>query len=164
MSATQTLLLRPAPAATTVCESPPASTLVLTQPEFTTPPPGALVFHHHVHRYPPKPLSKVEQWQIYYSGSMAIVTLEPWESWLVHSLFLLLILLTYLTLSRLFSPSTLTGFASRMRFYLFGLPSNSISGSSGMSAVSAAAAGYGAQEYAGLMRLQQGAMNNRTGT
>ncbi|GAA5845333.1 hypothetical protein JCM11251_007997 [Rhodosporidiobolus azoricus] len=124
----------------TLASPPPPSSY------YTVPPPGALVFHQHVHR-PPKPLSKSEQWRLSYSGNTAFVTLEVWESWLIHLLLLSLLIVSTIFLSRLFSPTSLLSLASRLKYYVVGPSSAAAS-----EAVGAAAAAEGASSSALAMR------------
>ncbi|GAA6030986.1 hypothetical protein JCM8097_008970 [Rhodosporidiobolus ruineniae] len=127
------------PRSSLASSSPPDSPVSSHAPEqpgapYTQPPPGALVFRQRVHR-PPPPLSFRDRLLLAYEGNFAIVTLERWEAWLVHTLFLALLAVLYLSFSRLFfatpsSPGAGAGgalgssaaerLAGRMRFYLFG--------------------------------------------
>ncbi|GAA5886507.1 hypothetical protein JCM6882_001662 [Rhodosporidiobolus microsporus] len=132
------LFLHPSPphsAAEPCSTSPPASRSVASpaaaaasptssSSHYTTSPPGALVFDQHVHR-PPRPMKRSEQWKLAYMGNFAVVTLEPWESWLVHVFLLSLLALSALFLSRLFAPTSLLSAATRLKYYLVGVPSAS---------------------------------------
>ncbi|GAA5866193.1 hypothetical protein JCM8547_007199 [Rhodosporidiobolus lusitaniae] len=132
---THSLLLRapPAPAKLSTPTPPPRlEALPSTSPRspFTTPPPGALVFPGHVHR-PPPPMSRSKRWKTAYEGHTAVVTLERWESWLVHLLLLSSLYLTYLFLRHVL-PSTLAHIADKGAYYLFGGGAGRTAGAAGV--------------------------------
>ncbi|GAA5944330.1 uncharacterized protein JCM15063_006562 [Sporobolomyces koalae] len=91
---------------------------------YTIPPPTAQFFHQRVHR-PPKPFTKREEWQIWYSANFGSNLLEPWENILIHALFLSILLLTYVALYRILSLSSLARIGARLRFYATGVMSKS---------------------------------------
>ncbi|GAA5921072.1 hypothetical protein JCM3775_004079 [Rhodotorula graminis] len=81
---------------------------------FTVPPPGALVYEQRVHR-PPKKLTRRERARLRYGG-----LLFDWETLVVHALFLALLLVAYLALSRLVAPAHLARLGARATWYLTG--------------------------------------------
>ncbi|BGP10748.1 hypothetical protein JCM10049v2_006640 [Rhodotorula toruloides] len=101
---------------------------------FTLPPPNALVFKQHVHRYP-EPVGLVERTRIWYMGVFWEV-LEPWERVWIHSLLFALLFLLYIAFSRLFAPTHVAHIADRLRWYIFGLGSavEAFGGAGGMRA------------------------------
>ncbi|GAA5847266.1 hypothetical protein JCM3766R1_005566 [Sporobolomyces carnicolor] len=68
----------------------------------------------------PRKFTKREEWQLWYSANFATNLLEPWENILIHLLFLSILALSYVALSRVFALSTLTRLATRLRFYVTG--------------------------------------------
>ncbi|GAA5900748.1 uncharacterized protein JCM6883_004643 [Sporobolomyces salmoneus] len=69
---------------------------------------------------PPKPFTRFEEWKLWYSANFGSNLLEPWENILIHLLFLSILALTYVALSRLLSFATLTRLGSRLKFYAIG--------------------------------------------
>ncbi|GAA6064728.1 hypothetical protein JCM10212_000399 [Sporobolomyces blumeae] len=107
----------PSPTSPTFASYPPRKDNKLLPPrDYSTPPPQALYFHQRVHSQP-KPLSRTEQWKLWYAGNTASSTLEPWENLLVHFLLVLFLVVAYLALTRLSTIASFGRMVERVRFY-----------------------------------------------
>ncbi|GAA5948389.1 hypothetical protein JCM3765_001402 [Sporobolomyces pararoseus] len=88
--------------------------------DYSIPPPTAQFFHTERVSKPRKKFTKKEEWKLWYSANFGTNLLEPWENILLHLLFISILILTYVALSRLLKFSTLARIGGRMRFYATG--------------------------------------------
>ncbi|GAA5998674.1 hypothetical protein JCM5350_000226 [Sporobolomyces pararoseus] len=88
--------------------------------DYSIPPPTAQFFHSERVSKPPKKFTKKEEWMLWYSANFGTNLLEPWENILLHLLFLSILVLTYIALSRFLKLSTLARIGSRIQFYATG--------------------------------------------